>query len=284
MKNSAVIALALSLTLHSTSSFAPSAATIRPRSMARMAETEAKEAPEAMDLNLEEMQEMFEEADKSFAGKVRESEAIPWSPRPVGLDAAKLAGDRGFDPLGFAKDRATLIKYREAEIKHSRLAMLAAAGWPLAEAWDKSIAKTLGLSSPIAENGGLSPSVLNGGLGKISPAYWLVVVGAAAAIEVIGLQQKGSRNTATEYLPGDYGFDPLGVYPKDGAGQAQMQESELRHGRTAMVAIVAFAAQEFTSKVPVVREWPFFFEPIWTFVKEIGFFDLSRGFYEIPVN
>jgi hypothetical protein len=39
------------------------------------------------------------------------------------------------DPLGFAKDKATLVRMRDAEIKHSRLAMLAAAGWPLSELW-----------------------------------------------------------------------------------------------------------------------------------------------------
>ena len=78
---------------------------------------------------------------------------------------------------------------------------------------------------------------------------------------------------------GDYGFDPVGLYPKDAEGQMLMQDKELIHGRVAMVAIVAFAAQEFVSKVPVVRETPFFFEPIWTFAtKELHLFDLSNGF------
>ena len=78
---------------------------------------------------------------------------------------------------------------------------------------------------------------------------------------------------------GDYGFDPLGLYPKDADGQMLMQEKEMIHGRVAMVAIVAFAAQEFVSKVPVVRETPFFFEPIWTFMtQELHSFDLSAGY------
>lgn len=156
--------------------------------------------------------------------------------------------------------------------------MLAAAGWPLAELWDRSIASVLNLPSPIAENSGLSPSVLNGGLGLVSPVYWVAVLGGAAVIELIGLKLKGNP----DWLPGDYGFDPLGLYPKDAAGRTRMQESELRHGRTAMVAITAFAIQEFLSKEPVVRETPFFFEPIWVFFRDIGFFDLSRGFYDIP--
>ena len=39
-------------------------------------------------------------------------------------------------------------RYREAEIKHARLAMLAAAGWPLAELWHGPLAKITG--SPYA--------------------------------------------------------------------------------------------------------------------------------------
>jgi light-harvesting complex II chlorophyll a/b binding protein 4 len=51
---------------------------------------------------------------------------------------------------------------REAEIKHSRLAMLAAAGWPLSELWHQSLANTLGLDSILAAEN-RAPSVLNGG-------------------------------------------------------------------------------------------------------------------------
>ncbi len=47
---------------------------------------------------------------------------------PLTLDGS-LAGDVGFDPLGFAKSAKTLFWMREAEIKHGRLAMLAAVGW-----------------------------------------------------------------------------------------------------------------------------------------------------------
>ena len=54
--------------------------------------------------------------------------------------------------------------------------MLAAAGWPLAELWDTGIAKTFGLEPIIEENGGRAVSVLNGGMGKISPVYWASVV------------------------------------------------------------------------------------------------------------
>jgi hypothetical protein len=44
------------------------------------------------------------------------SQALPFMPRPAALDGS-LAGDVGFDPLGFARSKSDLINYREAEIK-----------------------------------------------------------------------------------------------------------------------------------------------------------------------
>jgi len=239
----------------------------------------AEKTPEAMDLDLEDMFEMFGKADDvSTAPEVGGSMsiALPWLPRPSGLDAMKLSGDRGFDPLGLAKTKADLLKFRSAEIKHSRLAMLAAVGWPVSELMDGALAKTLNLPSDLVGDG-LAPSILNGGLGLISPIYWIVVIGAATIVELTGLSLKGE-------LPGDYGFDPLGLYPSDPKERALRQESEIRHGRTAMVAITSYAAQEFVSTEPVTKETPFLFEPIWTYLHDsLGSFDLSRGYIDIPV-
>lgn len=51
------------------------------------------------------------------------SESLPFMMRPPALDGT-MVGDVGFDPLGFAKTKEDLVNYREAEIKHCRLAML----------------------------------------------------------------------------------------------------------------------------------------------------------------
>ena len=51
------------------------------------------------------------------------SESLPFMMRPPALDGS-MVGDVGFDPLGFAKSKEDLMNYREAEIKHCRLAML----------------------------------------------------------------------------------------------------------------------------------------------------------------
>jgi hypothetical protein len=186
------------------------------------------------------------------------SRAIPFLPRPKYLDGT-LAGDVGFDPLGFASNPEQLLQYREAEIKHARLAMLAAAGWPLSELFDKKIAAALGLE-PALDAADRVPSLLNGGLDKISPIYWGFCIGLTAAIDLYGVQR--ARAEVGYEFPGDLGFDPLNFYPSDMEGQERMQLAEIKHGRIAMVAVLAFALQEYIGKEGVIDEAPFFFFPI----------------------
>ena len=104
------------------------------------------------------------------------------------------------------------------------------------------------------------PSLLNGGLGKISPIYWITCIAAAAAIDIYGINQSRSNNK--DYVPGTLGFDPLGVYPKDEEGKKWMQLAEIKNGRLAMIAIFGFAMQELVSKTGVIDETPLFFFPL----------------------
>lgn len=148
---------------------------------------------------------------------------------------------------------------REAEIKHCRLAMLAVVGWPLAELFDKSIADMTGMPSALTSSGA-SPSLLNGGLERIDIEYWVAVVALAGFVELENQKTKEEKGKA--YTPGDCGFDPLGVFPKDKNGQFEMQTKELKHGRLAMMAILGFVVQEALYRIPVTQETPFFFKPI----------------------
>ncbi|GMI22393.1 hypothetical protein TrCOL_g247 [Triparma columacea] len=184
------------------------------------------------------------------------STALPFMDRPFAL-TGEMAGDVGFDPLGFAKDQDTLFKMREAEIKHARLAMLAAAGWPISELLDSGLAKVFN-SPALVDSADRAPSLLNGGLGKVSPLYWGIVVGLSAAIDLYGISRQGTAG----YIPGDLGFDPLGMYPKAPEERKEMQLKEIKNGRLAMIAIVGFAIQEAVKGVGVVDETPFFFKPI----------------------
>ena len=152
----------------------------------------------------------------------------------------KLAGDVGFDPLMLAADSQTLAKYREAEIKHARLAMLAALGWPVAEKLNGPLAAAFGQESLLVD--GRSPSVLNGGLGAVSVFYWLLALGLAALAERAYLDEQLGWKKRTDYVPGMVGLDPLGL---DGAAT---RTGEIWGGRVAMVAVVFYALEEYVTK------------------------------------
>jgi len=183
------------------------------------------------------------------------SQALPFMKCPATLDGA-MAADFGFDPLGFADSYETLNRLREAEIKHGRLAMLAAAGWPLSELWDAKIAQFVGME-PALNPDGRVPSVLNGGMGRVSVAYWIGIVWIAAALDVYGSYFAPKRDG---YAPGDFGL--RWFYPDNPKGQERMRVAEIKHGRVAMAAVVAFAALEFVSHAPVVDQFSLFFRPV----------------------
>merc|ERR1719487_2568214 len=142
-----------------------------------------------------------------------------------------LAGDMNFDPLQISDSPSALAWYREAEIKHARLAMLAAFGWPVSEITN---------FGKLLTSDGRAPALLNGGLENINVAYWGLVLAIATFAESKGLdKQYGKQN---DYLPGMLGFDPLG------ADSPSMRNAEILNGRVAMVAITVFALEEALTK------------------------------------
>lgn len=174
------------------------------------------------------------------------SMALPFLQRPAMLDGT-VAGDRGFDPFNFSSNDQALQWYRNSEIKHARLAMMAAVGWPLAELWNKSIDR--------------APSVLNGGLGKVSPVFWASLLTVLSAVELLGIFNENREGEI--YVPGDYGFNPLRLFGQSDEQRKFSAEAEIFNGRLAMLAIFGFAMQEFVTKTPVIEQTPLFFKPIW---------------------
>ena len=75
-----------------------------------------------------------------------------WADPVAGHGAELSMSDITWDPLGLASAE-NLEKYREAEIKHGRLAMLAALGWPAAEELEPLIAKFTGAADELIETG-----------------------------------------------------------------------------------------------------------------------------------
>ena len=190
----------------------------------------------------------------------RKSQALPWLSAPAYLQ--ELPGNADFDPLRLGSASPALLKYyREAELKHGRLAMLAAIGWPASELWDKALADTFGIDAALTSKLE-APSVLNGGLDRISPAFWGAALGFGTAIELYGLKLR-LEDRAEPLEPGNLQFDPLGMYPVERARRKRMDEAEVKHGRIAMLAVVGYAAEEYLLGTPVAVHSSGFFEPFW---------------------
>lgn len=197
-------------------------------------------------------------APRSSSNKM--SQALPFLKcPPILAENMDVPGNVGFDPLGFVQDKEDLITYQEAEIKHARLAMLAAVGWPLSELWNARLADAWNLPTILASDDRV-PAVLNSNFGSVSPIFWGFCLGASAAIDKYAIL-KSRDATSLTYFPGNLGFDPLGLLPVDKDGQLRMRLAEIKHGRLAMIAISGFALQEFVSKVGVIDQTPLFFHP-----------------------
>jgi light-harvesting complex II chlorophyll a/b binding protein 5 len=214
-------------------------------------------------------------ARRFFAKEVQKPKgplALPMLPEPEYrqyADPFLAEADVGFDPLNlasttspFGDGKAAYWNYREAEVKHGRLAMLAALGWIAAETFQPQLAARYGLPDELA-TGELAPSILNGGLLGLPSLFLPVVVMIASWIE-LAPQRKDARSSTVSYkpqigrVPGDYGFDPLDLEVQIrsifGYDKVWLHNAELKHGRLGMLAITAFVAQEVLLKIPVLRQ------------------------------
>jgi len=200
--------------------------------------------------------------------------ALPMLPEPAYRsmidDPLAQEMDAGFDPLAlattpspFGEGGSAYYNYREAEVKHGRLAMLATVGWLTSEELQGALARKFSLPDELAK-GELAPSLVNGGLGNL-PFWFLPAVFAVSAYIELVPRQQGNRDDSNPLkykpqvgrVPGDLGFDPLDLQATlkaSGYGISQLHNAEVKHGRAAMIAIVAFVFQEAVAKVPVIRE------------------------------
>jgi len=170
-----------------------------------------------------------------------------------------MVGNKGFDPLNCATSPEILKQYREAELKHGRLAMLAAAGWPLSELIQPSLSKLLG-APDLLTAGNEAPSLLNGGLDKINPLFFMAIIVFSATVESVALK---TRVPGADYIPGDLGFDPLSLYTgKPEVTKRDLELKEVNNGRLAMLAITWYAVEEFLTKSSVINDTPFLFKSI----------------------
>merc|ERR1719506_1548733 len=193
---------------------------------------------------------------KAKPAPVQKSEALPWADRPKSLEGTSLAGDSGFDPLGlFGADPFKVgwdqAFYREAELKHARLGMLAALAYPVQEKLEPVLAKAFNLPDELQETLGRSPSIVNGGLeqGEIPLT---IVAFLAGGVLVEYLTDKLKKEQGAEYVTGDIGL-PY-VYASTVEQQALRQLQELQLGRLAMVSVLVYVIEESVFKTSILRE------------------------------
>merc|ERR1712127_934341 len=122
-----------------------------------------------------------------------------------------------FDPLGFAEkaDEKTLKRYREAEVTHGRVAMLAVIGFFVGEAVEgSSFLFDPQITGPAISHFTQVPDGWDAlfvtfiGAAEAQRAQIGWVDPADASYDQPGLLRDG-------YYPGDIGFDPLGLKPTD---------------------------------------------------------------------
>merc|ERR1712094_129719 len=150
-----------------------------------------------------------------------------------------------FDPLGFCSgltekpaSEGKVRFYREVELKHCRVAMLAALGFPLAEQFHPLFGGDIDTPSFAA----FQQTPLQ--------TFWPAVVFAIAIPEIFSVftfqTPVGNEpwTIRTDHAAGDLNFDPLGLKPTDPKEFAEMQTKELNNGRLAMIAIAGMVMQE----------------------------------------
>jgi hypothetical protein len=161
--------------------------------------------------------------------------------------AKKMAGVSGpldfFDPLGFCTDcsEGKLCFYREVELKHGRVAMLASLGFIVGENFHPLFGGNIDVPSYLA----FQQTPLQ--------TFWPAVVAAIAIPEVFSVFSFNSPlggepwSVRSDRVSGDVGFDPLGLKPEDPKEFKEMQTKEINNGRLAMIGAAGMIAQEFVS-------------------------------------
>jgi len=194
-------------------------------------------------------------------------------PVDAGVGSNTLPGDFGFDPFGFAEkdyvlnfqyrfldaipggnpggdpppeprpSALVLRDYREAEIRHGRLAMMAVVIWPIQEKLDQLLLDPSD-SGPLLYGPVTLPYL---------PLFMTLVMMLLGYLDIYAKDIQEEEGVGDAFLPGDCFWDPLKML--DGAPASMkrnMQERELFNGRVAMMAFAAFVFEEATSHEAVI--------------------------------
>jgi len=241
--------LAVALLLAPAAAYVP----LRPTTQRASTLVRADEEPEAMDLDLGEMFELFDEADpegvaEREAAKKAEEEAAAKEAAKLAMMVEGASAPFGFwDPAGLSKlgTPATQAWFKAAELKHSRVAMAATVGWIVNEAG-------------IVFDGNIATGVPFSSLGKgvqawenVPDAGKLQIILAAGAIEFASeaKQPHYMRGGRPGQTAGPFGlrlWDPLNYNGgMDEETKRTKRQMEVNNGRLAMIGAASFVAASY---------------------------------------
>eukprot|EP00747_Dinoflagellata_sp_TGD_P153401 gnl/TRDRNA2_/TRDRNA2_177387_c0_seq6.p1 gnl/TRDRNA2_/TRDRNA2_177387_c0~~gnl/TRDRNA2_/TRDRNA2_177387_c0_seq6.p1 ORF type:complete len:320 (+),score=84.89 gnl/TRDRNA2_/TRDRNA2_177387_c0_seq6:66-1025(+) len=209
------------------------------------------------DVSVRAMEEAKEKVAKEVSNLDDTSKAkLEEVSKAVELKAKDMVGITApmgfFDPIGLSvnEEAGKLLFYRECELKHGRVAMLASLGLLVGEKFHPLFGGNIDVPSYIAF--------------QATPLQrlWPAVVTAVAIPEIFSIFQfdfiPGSNPKNPEggawwsikpskRIPGDFGFDPLGLRPQTPDELKEMQNKEINNGRLAMIAAAGMIAQELAT-------------------------------------
>lgn len=199
-------------------------------------------------------------------------------PAGAGVGSGCLPGDYGFDPFGLAnwdafpkvqkallnllpapqnkeEDKATSIltsrptalilrDYREAEIRHGRLAMLAAILWPLQEIQNRLFIPAQSIDFTVVY-GGITLPYLS--------LFMMLLIMLLGYLDIYANVIK-EEEVGDAFMPGECFWDPLRILDSGAPEEMKrkMQERELNNGRAAMVAVFFYVLEEAVFRQPLV--------------------------------
>ena len=185
---------------------------------------------------------------------------------PLGLSTGKTDGEikvSGKKGVHFHQMNYWLIscinfqKYREAELKHGRVAMVAFLGILVGENFN-----------PLFDGKITGPAIYQfQQADDLVSFFWVGVLFLIALVEgnniLNGWESSGEINSRNNkggiaqlkvyYINGDLGFDPLGLTPADSDEFDVLRTKELNNGRLAMLGVAGIVAQELVNGKGVIE-------------------------------
>ena len=152
-----------------------------------------------------------------------------------------ITGPLGFfDPLGFSEgaSEGKVKFYREAEIKHGRVSMLACLGFVVGENFHPMWGGQIDVPSVMA----WQETPLQNAMPAVA---FLFLIHEVLSIFTFNSPFGGELwSIRSDYANGDLGWDPLGLKPTNPAELKEMQTKEINNGRLAMIGIIGMMGQE----------------------------------------